>query len=137
MWTIIRAIAEFYAVLALSLMGFVVLCVAIERFYFGVPAGMPLIPYVFASVDTGFITSPSGNHRLRVIYNDAGAAHSGAHWTWVIREYPFGCQRVVAEGYLYNPEKIPVEWIDEHTCEFTFEGTRRGSLTSKVSRYRF
>lgn len=137
MWTIIRSIAEFYAVLVFFFAGFIMLCIAIERFYFGIPAGVSLIDYSVASVDGGYITSPSGDHRLRVNFNDAGAAHSGAHWTWVIREYPFGYKRVVAEGYLFNPKELPVEWIDEHTCEFTFESERHGSPTPKKVRYRF
>ena len=122
----------------LALIAFGLAYIAIERFYFGIPVGVSLIPYGAASYDAGFITSPTGNHRLHVIVNDAGAAHSGNHWTWIVREYPFGYRRVVAEGYLINPrDEIPVKWIDEDTCEFSFEEERHGSVDPVRIRYDF
>ena len=138
MMTIIRSILSFSANLMLALAGFALVCVAIERFYFGIPAGVPLIPYCAASFDRGFVTSPFGKHCLQVIINDAGAAHSGSHKVWIIREYPFGYKRVVAEGYLNSPrDEIPVTWIDEDTCEFSFEAERHGSAELVRIKYSF
>lgn len=90
------------------------LCVTLRIYHSFVPRGASLIPYLFASVDGGTIESPNGQV-YEIWFNDAGAAHSGAHWTWIVATHPAYGKRVVAEGYLgseYAVEKqpVPLSW---------------------------
>jgi hypothetical protein len=78
-----------------------------------VPIGAFGIPYVVASVDVGHsvIGKP-----WRIVYNDAGGAHSGNFWTWVVEDR--GIYRVVvAQGYStpdvrYGHSPLPLKITD-------------------------
>jgi hypothetical protein len=59
--------------------------------------------------------SPDGRRTVRVFFNDAGAAHSGNHWTWVIEDSWVLGRRVVAQGYLgpefrMGEQPMPLDW---------------------------
>ena len=102
--TLLIAVAFFAALLFVTL-----------RIYHAfVPRGASPMPYLLASVDGGTIESPNGR-TYEIWFNDAGAAHSGAHWTWIVAAHPAYGKRVVAEGYLgseYAVEKqpVPLSW---------------------------
>lgn len=87
-----------------------------------VPSGVqnPLA-YIGASCENPDLVSPDGKHVLKVRYNDAGAAHSGNHWTWIIRRSMLGWDEVIAQGYVVTPwEGTPAWWLDNDTCEIRF-----------------
>ena len=82
-----------------------------------------------ARVEGPVIEPPSGGQRPRVYFNDAGAAHSGLFWTWIVRG-----NRVIAEGYsatevCMQQVPFPIEWIDDKTFEVTFHSERYGGTT--------
>lgn len=60
------------------------------------------------------MTAPNGTvYDVRV--NDAGAMHSGNHWTWVVEYRWLTGMHVVTEGYLepqvaLDSNPIPVTW---------------------------
>lgn len=94
------------------------------------PRGASPLPYLLASVDGGMIESPNGQ-QYEVWFNDAGAAHSGAHWTWIISNHPAYGKRVVTEGYLgseYAVENrpIPLSW-DGDVPVVDFQRSRYGN----------
>ena len=98
----------------------VTVCVAARTYNQFVPRGLrsdSFTPYFAASNDGGSITSPNGvTYHIR--FNDAGAMHSGNHWTWVISNNFLTGSRLVTEGYLgpeyaVQREQIPVEWEDD------------------------
>ena len=60
-----------------------------------VPIGASIQPFLLASTDEGHTIA---DQPYRIIYNDAGAMHSGNFWTWIIRDYGV-CRVVVREGY--------------------------------------
>ena len=79
-----------------------------------VPFGASPIPFLVAKVDGGTIQSPNG-HRYQVWFNDAGAMHSGPHWTWVVSGSLLFGKHVVTEGYLgpehaVDKKPIAVNW---------------------------
>jgi hypothetical protein len=79
-------------------------------------------PFLFWSRDLGTFRSPCGTSQVRVVVNDAGAMHSGNHWTWVLAPSPLG-SRVVAEGYLGSDAaggQPPLRWVSEREVEVTF-----------------
>ncbi len=70
------------------------------RFYFEqVPRGAQFIPFYLFSDQGPSIPLPNGK-TLQVYFNDAGAAHSGNHWTWVVASDRITGRRVVAQGYV-------------------------------------
>lgn len=82
------------------IVGLVVVPAACIRLYFElVPRGAPLEPFLGYSFELPAITSPRGKS-YRVFINDAGAAHSGNHWTWIVDHHWLTGRYVVAEGYL-------------------------------------
>ncbi len=88
-----------------------------KRVYHGyVPRGASALPFLLASVDGGTIESPSGKV-FEVWFNDAGAAHSGAHWTWLVSTDPLYGKRVVTEGYL-GPEYA----VDQRPIHVAWQG---------------
>ena len=99
------------------------LCVTLRIYHSFVPRGASPVPYLFASVDGGTIESPNGQ-MYEIWFNDAGAAHSGAHWTWIVSTHLAYGKRVVAEGYLgsgyaVDNRPIPVLWDgDNPVIEF-------------------
>jgi hypothetical protein len=75
--------------------GMVMLSAATIVFLRILPIGAMCIPYCIASVDEGH-TVPG--MPWKIVYNDAGGAHSGNFWTWVLEDR--GLYRiVVAQGY--------------------------------------
>ncbi len=92
-----------------------------------VPAGAKSTAYIMARVDGGTITSPNGNE-YAIQFNDAGAMHSGHHWTWVIDYSWITGLYVKTAGYLgpkyaVDGERIPIEW-DEDNPVLPFENGR-------------
>lgn len=63
-----------------------------------VPQGAAAMPWVFGRVEGAPLASPDGKVKLRVSYNDAGAAHSGPHAVWVTTYSVLAGLRVVAQG---------------------------------------
>ena len=99
----------------------------------GVPRGVNK-PSAFAYGEDGTpLVSPVGDWVLRVRFNDAGAMHSGHHWTWVIARDRYGWEYVIAQGYsepgIRRGERpLPVRWIDNDTFEVAFlDGRYSGS----------
>lgn len=81
-----------------------------------VPRGGEVIPYLFFSIEKGKFRSPDGINEVAVVYNDAGAMHSGNHWTWIVVENRWTGKRVVKAGYS-TPDimgrKLQIEWVDD------------------------
>ena len=94
----------------------VLLAVAAVRRYFAiVPRGASFHPWTRARVDGPTLRSPDGRRTVRVYFNDAGAMHSGNHWTWVVEDSLLWGRRVVSEGYLgadvaVSGDPVPLEW---------------------------
>ncbi len=107
----IRTLLIYIAILAIAVS-------AATRIYHSfVPRGASAMPFLLASVDGGTIESPNGTV-YEVWFNDTGAAHSGAHWTWIVATHPVYGKRVVTEGYLgsefaVGKLPIPVSWDGE------------------------
>jgi hypothetical protein len=97
-----------------------------------IPSGTSFYPYwsFLDPIREGpKLISPDGTLVVRVMFNDAGAAHRGNHWTWlIVDDWLFG-KRVVAEGYT-RPEvrqgevAFPSRWLDARTLSVAF-ATRR------------
>jgi hypothetical protein len=105
------------------------LCVTLRIYHSVVPRGASPLPYLLASVAGGTIESPNGK-KYDIWFNDAGAAHSGAHWTWIVSTHPVFGKSVVAEGYLgseYAVEKspVPVSWDGDNPV-VDFRSSRYG-----------
>src|SRR4051812_18884446 len=97
-----------------------------------VPAGLRVgsfEPFYLWSRDLGTFPSPEGTLEVRVVVNDAGAMHSGNHWTWVLSFSRLCGWRVVAEGYLFyedtRRETLPLRWLSEKEIEVRFRQGRR------------
>lgn len=104
----------------------VVLAAAAIRLYFAiVPRGASFYPWTMARVDGPTLKSPDGRRTLRVYFNDAGAMHSGNHWTWVVEDSWLWGRGVVSEGYL-GPDiavrgaPAPVEWRPHNAMRVRF-----------------
>ncbi|HWE38761.1 MAG TPA: hypothetical protein VG406_19590 [Isosphaeraceae bacterium] len=91
----------------------------------------------FPPVEGPTLTSPSGRHSVRVIFHDAGAAHSGNHrtklmdWDWLTGN------RVIAEGYStpdveHGDVPFPLTWIDDRTFRVEFVDGRRSAKPKYV-----
>ncbi len=81
-----------------------------------VPAGAKPVAFLFASTDPQFSTSPGGR-KLYYRFNDAGAAHSGFHYTWCYTDHWLTGKKVIAGGYsepaVRNGEvEFPMVWHD-------------------------
>jgi hypothetical protein len=98
------------------------------RLYFEViPLGASVLPFYYASERGSDLLSPGG-HEFQVYFNDAGAAHSGNYWTWVVERRIWG-RVVVVGGYLnadvrYGSSPVPVKWVDDKP-QIEFERGRR------------
>jgi hypothetical protein len=91
-----------------------------------VPIGAFSIPYFVASIDEGHQVT---GMPWRIVYNDAGAAHSGNFWTWVIEDRGI-CRVVVAQGYStfdvrYGDSPIPVK-VEDGSIYLGFANSRYG-----------
>jgi hypothetical protein len=92
------------------------LFLALRAFREVVPIGASPIPCLFARVEGGELRDPSGAHRFRVTFNDAGATHSGNHWCWISSYSVLSGWRVIAEGYVgrevaVKGKPLEVRWI--------------------------
>ena len=103
-----------------------------------VPYGASFTPFVMARVKGPLIESPDGDAKLQVWFNDAGAAHSGNHWTWLVKDNPLFGKSVVAQGYTGaeqavsgSGEPIPVDWIDNTSFSISFLSGRYTSAQEK------
>jgi hypothetical protein len=122
-------------VIAISILfsAWIVLFVGLYVWNFGVPRGAAILPFILASDDGPTMHSPSGDVSLKVYFNDAGAAHSGHFWTWVVRN-----NRVIAEGYSapsvrYSHVSFPLEWCDGDSFKVTFKTDRYGDAKDLVT----
>src|SRR5205085_11077770 len=77
-----------------------VLFVLARTLFERIPDGAVRVPYLIASRTGPVLVSPAKNRLIRIFYNDAGGAHSGNHWTWVVAYSLSRGRYVVAEGYL-------------------------------------
>lgn len=94
-----------------------------------VPAEAKVIPFLFASTDEQSSVSPSGR-TLYYRFNDAGAAHSGYHFTWCYVKDPLRGKVVVAAGYSApavrrGEEPFEVVWHGEDSFTVRFAAGRR------------
>ena len=107
----------------------VAIVAAVRGYRSVVPWGASTQPWLLARVDGPVIRPPDGRRTLHVYFNDAGAAHSGYHWTWVVEDTPLLGRRVVAQGYLgpdvrRGDRPIPEEWGPEDEMRLQFESGR-------------
>ena len=63
-----------------------------------IPNGAKPTAFLLASTDRQSSTSPSGR-KLSYRFNDAGAAHSGFHYTWCYTDHWLTGKKVVASGF--------------------------------------
>jgi hypothetical protein len=122
----VRALMAAVAVSAIVLFG----CIRAYRQV--IPRGADFYSYQLASVGGPTLVSPDGRRSVQVMFNDAGAAHSGFHWTWVIVDDLLSGRSVVAQGYslpdvALRHGSFPLRWIDGRTFEVTFVAGRYDS----------
>jgi len=73
------------------------------------------------------LRSPDGSCILNVYFNDAGAMHSGNHWTWIIKNDIFSGKSCVAQGYMSAVDKdgpFPATWDGNEHMIITFRSIR-------------
>jgi hypothetical protein len=97
-----------------------------------IPAGAEFYPFWYASFEGPRLYSPDGRRVVQVVFNDAGAMHSGNFGTWLIVDDWLTGKRVVAEGYSdsnvrYRKIPFPLRWIDDRTISVVFKTKRRES----------
>ena len=103
--------------------------------WWGVPAGVDNpIAWRWWAVDGEPIRSPDGLWVISVRFHDAGAMHSGPHWTWLVARGRWGRRRVIAEGFSTSDVRmgrapLPVRWIDNKTFDIDFQSQRYRSPT--------
>ena len=90
-----------------------------------IPRGASVLGWLVARVEGGEICRPDGSERLRVTFMDAGAAHSGNHWTYVSRYSPIGGWSVVVEGFVlpqtaHGGVPLVVDWSDPDAVRVKF-----------------
>lgn len=101
-----------------------------------VPSGASFTPFVMARVEGPVVESPDGSTKLQVWFNDAGAAHSGNHWTWIVKDHFIFGKKVIAQGYLgaeqaVSGEPLPLSWIDNSSFSVAFLNERYGDAQNK------
>ena len=105
---------------------FAVLGLAAVRAYFAiVPHGVRYAPWTEARVDGPVFVSPDGRRVVRAYFNDAGAMHSGNHWTWIVEDSRWYGRFVVAEGFLgpevaVSGQPVPLEWVGNKEIRVRF-----------------
>jgi hypothetical protein len=103
-----------------------VFAVAAMRIYFSiVPRGASFFPWTMARVDGPTLRSPDGQRTVHVYFNDAGAMHSGNHWTWIVEDSWLWGRSVVSAGYLdpgiaVKGEPVPLEWGPHNEVQVRF-----------------
>jgi len=97
-----------------------------------VPWDAQVYPWLMARVSGPVLTSPDGRRTLKVYFNNAGAMHSGNHWTWVVEESRWLGRRVVAQGYLSPQEAVsggavPLTWGEGNSIGVAFLAGKRST----------
>ena len=70
-----------------------------------VPIGADFFPFWIASDGGPTLASPDRQRIVRVVFNDAGGAHSGNHWTWlVVEDVITGKRSRINVSSIYLPE---------------------------------
>jgi hypothetical protein len=117
----------------LKAVGITLACLTIgARLYSAIiPWGASPVPYVCASVPGPTLYSPDRTRRIDVVFNDAGAAHSGNHWTWFVEDHWLLGGVVVAEGYLgtevvVSADPVPLSWETDGEISIEFCASRYG-----------
>jgi hypothetical protein len=95
-----------------------------------IPRGANPYPFWSASFDGPSLVSPDGQRAVHVVFNDAGAMHSGFHWTWLVADDWVLGRSVVAEGYSLpdvtrGEVPYPLRWVDDLTFTTRFVAGRR------------
>ena len=94
--------------------------------------------YLSYSRNVGDFISPDDRIKISIIINDAGAMHSGYHWTWVVRNNWWG-KEIVATGWL-RPidfiDKKPIRWIDNNNLKIFFVNGRHSNI-AKITEISF
>lgn len=93
---------------------FIFVAIAVRTYFAFVPFGAEFGPWAYGRVDGPVLHSPDGRE-ISVYFNDAGAMHSGNHWTWFVEESLWFGRRVVAQGYLganvrRSEAALPIVW---------------------------
>jgi hypothetical protein len=98
-----------------------------------VPSGLGgVTPYLVASANRGDFVSPGNSHTVTVYSNDAGAAHSGHFWTWVVEREWHGLV-VVAKGYLdESTGPVPLRWKSQNSFVIDFVAGRYDGTTAPM-----
>jgi hypothetical protein len=102
-----------------------------------IPSGTDFYPFgaFWESIVEGpTLVSPDGRRMIQVMFCDAGAAHSGNHWTWLIFDNWLTGKRVIAEGYsLAEVRKgkwpFPLRWDNDRTISVGFAASRYESAS--------
>src|SRR5262249_3977443 len=102
-----------------------------------VPSGTNFYPiggFLDPIVEGPILVSPHGGRMIQVMFNDAGGAHSGNHWTWLIVDHRLTGKHVVAEGYSlpdvrYRSRAFPMRWVDDRTIAVEFAAGRHGTTS--------
>ena len=102
-----------------------------------VPAGAGITPFLFASTEEQSASSPSGR-TLYYRFNDAGAAHSGYHFTWCYVKDPLRGKVLVAEGYSppsvrKGEEPLEIHWHGENAFTVRFAAGRNDATITWFS----
>ena len=102
------------------------------QFRSAAPEGAEYIPYVYHSAPGPTLVSPDGKRAVAIVFNAAGAMHSGFHWTWLVIDRGLRGKQVVAKGYSvpevrYQEATFPLRWIDDRTFEVEFAKGRYDS----------
>ena len=115
----------------LLLCGCLSLAVLLRAYHQVIPWGAPFLPYLVYSARGPVLLSPDGRVPLQVVFNDAGAAHSGHHWTWIVEDSWILGHRVVAEGYsdarfAVEGDPFPAVWVAPEELAVEFLSVRYG-----------
>ena len=105
------------------------LLAALRAYRAFVPWGASVQPFVLGRADGPVLSSPDGSRRVHVYFNDAGAAHSGNHWTWFVENHWLLGRRVVEAGYLgrgvvTGGAPLPVSWSAGNEFRVDFSNSR-------------
>ena len=100
-----------------------------------VPGGASFWPYVLASYESGRFSSPHGTTTVTVFLNDAGAAHSGSYWTWIVVDHWLTGKRVVGQGYSlddFSESPPKIKWVDEYSFTIPFAQGRHDQKATET-----
>ena len=102
-----------------------------------VPNGAGFTPFLFHSTKPQSLVSPSGRI-LQVRFNDAGAMHSGYHWTYLYTDHWFWGKRLALGGY--SPPKVrkgevplPLTWTGNESFTVEFATGRQSAKPVRKS----